>query len=72
MIPNALATELARMTAAKTGQSQRIMKRKILLRRKGWPSSSTSCSIFYTPMTREPSRQVEMDAIGIMTEFVRK
>ena len=35
MIPNALATELARMTAAKTGQSQRIMKRKILLRRKG-------------------------------------
>lgn len=72
MIPNALATELARMTAAKTGQSQRIMKRKILLRRKGWPSSSTSCSILSTPMTRETSRQVAMAAIGIMTEFVRK
>ena len=72
MIPNALATELARMTAAKTGQSQRIMKRKILLRRKGWPSSLTSCSILSTPMTRETSRQVAMAAIGIMTEFVRK
>ena len=35
MIPNALATELARMMAAKIGQSQRIMKAKILLRRKG-------------------------------------
>lgn len=35
IIPNALATELARMTAAKIGQSQRIMKRNTFLRRKG-------------------------------------
>ncbi len=35
IIPNALATELARMTAAKIGQSQRIIKRNTFLRRKG-------------------------------------
>ena len=35
IIPNAFATELARMTAAKIGQSQRIMKRNTFLRRKG-------------------------------------
>ena len=45
MIPNALATELARMIAANTGQSQRIIKLKTFFRRKLPPSRVTSCSM---------------------------
>ena len=48
------------------------MKRNTFLRRKGWPSSSTSSSMRSTPITRETSRQVAIAAIGIMTELVRK
>ena len=72
MIPNALATELARMIAANTGQSQRIIKLKTFFRRKLPPSRVTSCSMRSTPTTRDTNRQVAMAAIGIITELVRK
>ena len=70
--PNALATELIRMIAAKMGQRYRIIKQKIALRRNGCPPAVTSSVIFSVPITLDTSRQVAMAAIGIMTEFVRK
>ena len=70
--PSAFATELTRMMAAKTGQRYWIIKLKMTLRRNGLPLKVTSSSIFFTPMTRETSRQVVMAAMGIMTELVRK
>ena len=72
MTPSAFATELMRMMDAKMGQRYFIIKLKMRLRRKGLPHSVTSSSIFYTPMTRDTSRQVVMAAMGIMTELVRK
>ena len=61
MMPNALATELARIMAANTGQSQRIMKLKMRLRRKGLPPSVTELvrkskkSRNYMPMIFTPA-----------------
>ena len=70
--PNAFATELKRMIAAKIGQRYWIIKLKILFLRKVPPSCSTSSSIFFVPTTLDIRRQVAIAAIGIMTEFVRK
>ena len=70
--PNAFATELTRMIAAKIGQRYLIMNWKMTFRLNRWPPSVTSFSIFSTPMTLDTSRQVAIAAIGIMTELVRK
>ena len=70
--PNAFATELISMIAAKIGQRYWIINWKITFLRNGWPPSVTSCSIFATPMTFDTRRQVAIAAIGIITEFVRK
>ena len=70
--PNAFATELMRIIAAKTGHRYWIIKKKIFFLRNGFPSSVTSSSIFFTPMTLETRRQVAIAAMGIITELVRK
>ena len=70
--PNAFATELIRMIAAKIGQRYLIMKLNIFFLWNVPPSKVTSSSIFSTPMTLEISRQVAKAAIGIITELVRK
>ena len=70
--PNAFATELTRMIAAKIGQRYLIIKLKIYFLRKVPPSATTSSSIFSTPTFLEIKRQVASAAIGIMTELVRK
>ena len=72
MPPSAFATELMRMMAAKMGQLYFIIKLKMRMRRNCLASIVSSSSIFYTPMTRDTSRQVVMAAMGIMTELVRK
>ena len=46
--PNAFATELTRMIAAKIGQRYLIMNWKMAFRLNGWPPSVTSFSIFST------------------------
>ena len=68
--PNAFATELIRIIAAKTGHRYWIIKKKIFFLRNGFPSSVTSSSIFFTPMTLETRRQVAIAAMGIITELV--
>lgn len=72
IIPNAFATELIRITAAKIGHRYLIIKLKIFFRLKVPFSWVISSSIFLTPITRDTSRQVAMAATGIITEFVRK
>jgi len=61
-----------RIIAAKNGQRKRIMALKTFFRRNICSPSRTSCSIRFTPATRETSRQTAIAAMGIMTEFVRK
>ena len=70
--PNAFATELIRITAAKNGHRYFIIKLKIFFRLKVPFSWVISSSIFLTPITRDTRRQVAIAAIGIITEFVRK
>ena len=70
--PNAFATELNRIIAAKIGQRYLIIKLNTFFLLKDAPSSVTSSSIFFTPITLEIRRQVVSAAIGIITEFVRK
>lgn len=72
IIPNAFATELIRITAAKIGHRYLIIKLKIFFRLKVPFSWVISSSIFLTPITRDTNRQVAMAATGIITEFVRK
>ena len=50
--PNAFATELTRMIAAKIGQRYLIMNWKMAFRLNGWPPSVTSFSIFSTENRR--------------------
>ena len=70
--PKALAMELMRMTAAKTGHRTRIMALNTRSRRKEQPFRVTSRAMRSTPMTRETRMQLAMAAMGIMTELVRK
>ena len=72
IIPNAFATELIKMIAAKIGHRYLIIKQKIAFRLKGWPSFVISASNFSTPTTFDIRRQVAIAAIGIITEFVIK
>lgn len=72
IIPNAFATELIKMIAAKNGQRYLIIKQKIFLRRNGCPSFVISFSNLSTPTTLDTRRHVAIAAIGIITEFVMK
>ena len=63
--PNAFATELIRMIAAKIGQRYLIMKLNIFFLWNVPPSKVTSSSIFSTPMTLEISRQAFQSALDI-------
>ena len=49
--PNAFATELIKIMAAKIGHKYLIIKRKICLLLNGCPSCTTSSSILSTPTT---------------------
>lgn len=70
--PNAFATELSRMIAAKIGQRYLIIKLKIFFLLKVPSPRTTSSSIFFSPITLEIRRHVAIAAIGIITELVRK
>ena len=70
--PNAFATELNRIIAAKIGQRYLIIKLKIFFLLKVPSPRTTSSSIFFSPITLEIRRHVAIAAIGIITELVRK
>ena len=70
--PNAFATELIKMIAAKIGHKYRIITLKIFFLRNVLSPCMTSSSMLFVPTTFDTSRQVAIAAIGIITEFVRK
>ena len=72
MIPNAFATELSKIIAAKIGHTYLIMKLKIFSRLNGLLCDFTSWAILSTPITFDTSKQIQIAEIGIITELVKK
>ena len=70
--PNAFATELIRIIAAKIGQMYLIITQKIFFLRNVPSPCKTSASTALIPAALDTRRQIMIAAIGIITEFVRK